>query len=124
MLEITTTDWPRTTRSILEYMGSLPPDSAPGDCNLQVLALVRARKAIMDARLACRSAAKEWREKHPAVAERLEELSVSMLEAHNRFPLDVDRAPWERKHGVPTAAPGERPTLPYHFEYSSKASPL
>ncbi len=83
-------EWPNTTASLMDidYLDSLPPEQV----NQPISALIRARKALMDAALSCRAAAKNWTE-NAKVHERLLLLAHEVLEVHNRFPLQVDNAP-------------------------------
>jgi hypothetical protein len=86
--ELTPTDWPVVTRSLLADIERIAATHEESQVNQGVLALVRARKALMDARLAVINAKRLYPEK-PELNERLESIASDLFAQHARFPLTV-----------------------------------
>jgi len=84
-----TTDpiWPAVTASLLADHEALLRTHVPSEINQSLFALIRARKALGDARLALATARRLA--VRPEVKERLTELSLSLTSAHDRFPLTL-----------------------------------
>jgi len=86
--EIQHTEWPPVTASLLQDHERLAATHDPSQINQPIFALVRARKALMDAILACRFAAKQWEAK-PEVRDRLLSIASEVRLSHSRFPLSI-----------------------------------
>lgn len=85
--DVTVSDWPVTTRALLadyKKLSAMPEDQV----NQPLLALIKARKAIMDARLACQHARRFYKTKE-SVYSRLLEFSGTLEVMHNAFPLTL-----------------------------------
>lgn len=83
----TTSQFPVVTFSILADHEKLERCCNESEINQAVFSLIKARKAINDARLAV-SAAKRRQTKQPAI-DRLTEISNALTEAHDNFPLTI-----------------------------------
>jgi hypothetical protein len=80
--------WPVATASLLQDFERLEATHSPEEVNQPLFALIRARKALGDARLHCRWASKQ----HPANAplqERLAAISSALANAIECFPLSI-----------------------------------
>ena len=79
------TEWPACTKSYLadvEKLSTIDPDTV----RQPLLALVRARKAINDAAIACGFARRLFPENKPT-QDRLESIAAVLREEQKRFPL-------------------------------------
>lgn len=88
--EIAETEWPPVTRSILAEHERLEESHTHEQINQPLFALVRARKAVNDARLACLYARKlHLPEKSARLRDRLESISENIKLEMDRFPLTI-----------------------------------
>lgn len=85
---ITPTEWPATTESILASIESCAARDGEATVNEGILCLVRARKALNDARLACLFA-RRFHAGRIDVRQRLESIAAQLKLEHNRFPLTI-----------------------------------
>lgn len=83
----TTSLFPVVTFSILADHEKLERCYDPSEVNQSVFTLIKARKAINDARLAVLTA-KRRQTKQPTI-DRLTEIYETLTQAHNNFPLTI-----------------------------------
>lgn len=86
---ITDIPWPGVTRTMLAVFERNAATYDQCEINQEILYLIRARKAIGDAALACRAATRRVPVTHPKVVARLAELIEALNAVHDQFPLTV-----------------------------------
>jgi hypothetical protein len=88
--DITITPWPVVTRSLLADHDKLAASHDPSQINQPLFALIRARKAIGDARLACLFAKRLYvHADKPELLERLTQVAAALEAVHTAFPLTI-----------------------------------
>lgn len=113
--EIHSLEWPVASQDLLADAAALESTHAPEQINQPLFALIRARKALNDARLSLMRASQLWASQ-PAVRDRLVSLAAEMTTAHDRFPLHVinRRKTWRNasEWAQPAIAPEVMTTAP------------
>ena len=80
--------WPVATKSLLADHQKLEHNHEPAEINQPLFALIKARKAVNDAMIAC-AYARRLNSNLPKTVRRLDSLVRSLRTAHDRFPLSV-----------------------------------
>ena len=97
-------EWPVATASLLQDFERLEATHSPSEVNQPLFALIRARKALGDARLRCRWASKQ----HPSnlpLQERLTAIASALANAIECFPLSILGQPLARPRPRPPSIP-------------------
>ena len=94
--DATTHEWPAVTTSLLADHERLDATHDPSQINQPLFALIRARKAIGDARLALHKARLLFKD-NILVSDRLESIAAQLSEEMRRYPVSiVGKAPFGR----------------------------
>jgi hypothetical protein len=80
--------WPTATHSLLQDYIHLETNHSIDEINQPLFSLIKARKAINDAFIAC-SAARRLNTRNPKVSKRLQSLSRKLSKLHTDFPLSL-----------------------------------
>ncbi len=109
--DVTVTPFPVVTRSLLADHEKLARSHTPEQVNQPLFALIRARKALNDARLACQ-AARALNASNDAVVLHLSAFMQTLGEMNERFPLTIlENAPNRpRRHILAGHDTVDRPT--------------
>lgn len=81
-------EWPTASLTELRDHERMERAHLPDQINQPLFALIKARKALYDAKLSI-SAAKRWFGDKENVRERLDSISAAIEREHDRFPLTV-----------------------------------
>ncbi len=108
--DVTDTPYPVVTRSLLADHEKLEAHHTPEQINQPLFALIKARKALSDAHIAC-NCAKRKSESY-AVTSRLNQIMAMLRSLHEEFPLTIlENAPNRpRKHIMAGQDTVARPT--------------
>lgn len=86
--EVSAPEWPTATQDLLADHEKLEATHGAEQVNQPLFALIKARKALTDARLALDRAA-QFYAALPTVRDRLSSISAALKQEHERFPLHV-----------------------------------